>query len=61
MQGTEGKNAALANERRQLTESERDARPLRLPVGADSIMACTPSNEAQNAYQRAILSHFGFD
>ena len=44
----------------QLAESDPADRPLRVPVGADATMACTPINEAQDQAQQAILSHFGF-
>lgn len=34
---------------------------MRVPVGEDSKMACTPINEAQEQSQSAIMSHFGWN
>ena len=45
----------------ELVESDPVNRPMRVPVGEDSKMACTPINEAQELSQSAIMAHFGWD
>ena len=45
----------------ELAESDPVNRPMRVPVGEDSKMACTPINEAQELCQSAIMAHFGWD
>jgi NAD(P)-dependent dehydrogenase (short-subunit alcohol dehydrogenase family) len=45
----------------ELVESDPGNRPLRVPVGADSEMACEPINNAQAQSQQAIMAHFGWD
>ena len=44
----------------ELAESDAGDRPLRVPVGADSKMACEPINQAQAESQKAVLTMFGF-
>jgi NAD(P)-dependent dehydrogenase (short-subunit alcohol dehydrogenase family) len=44
----------------ELAESDPGNRPLRVPVGADSKMACEPINQAQAQSPEAIMAHFGW-
>ena len=45
----------------ELAESTESSGSLRIPVGEDAKMACTPINEAQARAQAALMSFWGWD